>query len=162
MVWCDAFKWDMSRQLLEDSLTGHFLGEPTSNAIGLPGNLYGEASFLMLHFTDTSGEAKLSRLDLSFDESTMDDERIETLYAKVRNDAVLSYSDPVCFEVPEKSSSRMERFSEKITWMRGAAVMTLSMKRLCDGFKRGQAGVFLFAGDAENDPVARLSTGCIS
>jgi len=160
MVWLDAFNWNMSRNSLETSLQGRFIGDSLTNAIGLPGHLYGIRSFLMLYFSDRTGVPTLSRLTLTFETSSVREDEIEALYARIRNDAVLSYAIPLCVDNFDESDPSVLRYSEKLTWVRGDIAMALSIKRVCDGFSKEQAGVFMFAGDINHDPIAALSVGC--
>ena len=73
---------------------------------------------------------------------------------------LLDYSDPTCAEGFLPMDPKELRHSLKLTWESKDSLLTLSMRLTRDGFPRKETDVFLFAADAANDPVARMTWGC--
>lgn len=160
MRWLDAFKWGTPRESLQETMRGKFLSDPNTDTLALSWKLYEHPSFLMLYFVRPDETPILSRLTVSFDGALSDDQHLEMLFANIRGDAVARYSDPTCTEGFLSMHPKELRHSAKLTWELRESLITLSSRLTRDGFPRKQSDVFIFAADAQNDPVSQLTWGC--
>lgn len=162
MKWIDAFRWGTPRESFVESERGRFFSDPNTDTLGLSEYLYGQPSFLMLHFIRPEGVPVLSRLTVSFDGASSDDERLERLFVNIRDDVAARHSAPTCVEGFVQMNPKEFRHSIRLTWESIESLITLSMRLTRDGFPRQQTDVFFFAGDTERDPLVRISWGCVA
>ena len=154
------FLWSIGWGSSKAKVRAHFLGydelppHPTLDAIGFVGQSYGVPITVVCYFIRGILRPKLARVVVAFFEERPNDEEVETLYLRIRDDLIKRFGEPYRRIAPRASPVEF-RHSGILVWALRKSVLTLSLSLLRDGVRPDSGPLAIGYGDAKADPASK-------